>query len=109
MNIYLQLLFLALIVVYIVDLSGFTDSWRSLLARMIGVHRDRLRPLPPFDCGECMTFWVCCTFAACHGQFYTWMLAYCAGLAFMSIVLGQLLDTIREILIFAINKIRNIL
>lgn len=107
MNIYLELLCIAVTVVYIVDLSGFTDSWRSLFARMIGVSRERLRPLPPFDCGECMTFWACAIWAAVHYQLSTFVVLYCALLAFSAIVLGQALDTVREILIYAINKIRN--
>ena len=53
----LQLLLLAASVTYIVDVSGFTESWRALLARMLHIRPENLRPLPPFDCGKCATFW----------------------------------------------------
>lgn len=109
MNIYLQLLYIAVAVVYIVDLSGFTDSWRGLLARCIGIRKESLRALPPFDCGECMTFWVCSIFAYCNASLTAGMVAYCAALAFGAIVIGQALDTAREAILHVINKIRNIL
>ena len=107
MNIYLQLLYIAAVVVYIVDLSGFTDSWRGLLARLLGVQT--LRPLKPFDCGQCMVWWVTLIWALAQGRLTLPVLAYCAALSFLAIVLGSILDTAREILIYAINKIRNIL
>ena len=107
MNIYLQLLLLAAVVVYIVDLSGFTESWRGLLARLLGVHS--LRPLKPFDCGQCMVWWTTLAWALIQHDLNLAVLAYCAALSFLAIVLGNILDTLRETLIYAINKIRNIL
>ena len=51
----LQLLLLAASVTYIVDVSGFTESWRALLARVLHIRPENLRALPPFDCGKCAT------------------------------------------------------
>ena len=107
MSIYLRLFFVALVVVYIVDLSGFTDSWRGALARWLKV--PALRPLPPFDCGQCMVWWVTTIWALCCGQLNEAMAVYCAALAFSAIVLGQLLDTIREAFLALINKIRTLI
>lgn len=107
MNIYIDLILIASVVAYIVDLSGFTDSWRSALTRALGVHA--LRPLKPFDCGQCMVFWTTLAWTISRGALCPALLAYCAALAFFEIVLANLLDTIREGLIYAINKIRNIL
>lgn len=107
MSIYLQLFFIALVVVYIVDLSGFTDSWRGALARWLKV--PALRPLPPFDCGQCMVWWVTIIWALCCGRLTLAVLAYCAALSFLAIVLGQLLDTIREAFLSLINKIRTLI
>ena len=59
-NIYTDLLLLAAITVYVVDVSGFTDSWRTLVARWLKVQK--LRDLPPFDCGKCMTWWTCAVY-----------------------------------------------
>lgn len=107
MSIYLQLFFIALVVVYIVDLSGFTDSWRGALARWLQV--PALRPLPPFDCGQCMVWWVTTIWALCCGRLTLAVLAYCAALSFLAIVLGLLLDTIREAFLALINKIRTLI
>ena len=54
MGIYIELLLLAAITTYIVDLSGFTQSWRSALARRL--RAKELKPMKPLDCGQCMTW-----------------------------------------------------
>lgn len=107
MSIYLRLFFIALVVVYIVDLSGFTDSWRGAFARWL--KKPALHPLPPFDCGQCMVWWVTTIWALCLGRLTLAVLAYCAALSFLSIVLGHLLDTIREAFLALINKIRTLI
>lgn len=101
MSIYVELLLLAVIVVYIVDLSGFTDSWRSLLAKAL--HVKALKPLPPFDCGQCMTWWSGLIFAAATGKLTLPVVAYCALLSFLSITIGSLLVFIQEALSQLIN------
>lgn len=92
--IYLKLFLVAMVTIYVVDVSGFTASWRSLLARALKV--SALRPLPPFDCGKCMTLWVCLIYAICAGQFTLWTVAFTAMLSLLSIPLGQLMIFIRE-------------
>ena len=61
MTIYIELVLIAAITIYIVDLSGFTESWRSALTRLIKAKE--LKPIKPFDCGQCMTWWVCIIYA----------------------------------------------
>ena len=58
-NIYIDLILVALVTIYIVDISGFTESWRTALARSLKISESAMRPLKPFDCGKCMTWWVC--------------------------------------------------
>lgn len=85
MNIYLQQLLLSAAVVYIVDVSGFTTSWRDLLARFLHLPGgDALRPLPPFDCGKCMTFWACLVWTAAHGELSLLTFASSTGFALLS-------------------------
>ena len=103
MSIYLDLFLVALVTIYIVDISGFTQSWRDGLARML--HISRLRPLPPFDCGKCMTWWVCLIFALCVGRFNLWTIAFSALLSHLSIPLGETLIFIREWFIHIIDKL----
>ena len=119
MTIYLQLLILAAVVIYIVDVSGFTDSWRSLVERwmnnvqreqerrrgqLVHVHAD-LRPLPPFDCGKCATFWACCIFAAFKGEFSLLTLAEAAGLSLLSLPISHLLRFLIEAPTALIDKL----
>lgn len=104
MKTYIDLLLVAAITIYIVDLSGFTEGWRSAIARCLHVSESSLRPLPPFDCGKCATWWTCIIYAAITGTFSLVTLAYIAALSFLSIPLGQLFIFIRETLNWGINK-----
>lgn len=101
--IYIDLIWVALITIYIVDLSGFTESWREGLARML--HVKTLRPLKPFDCGQCMTWWVCLAFLLMSAKLTLPLVAFSALLSFLSVPLGQILLLIRETL----TKITNTL
>jgi hypothetical protein len=99
---YIELLLVAAIIIYIVDLSGFTQSWRSALTKALKA-KD-LKPIKPFDCGQCMTWWTCIIYSLCTDIFSLPILAYIAALSFLSIPLGQILIFIREGMIFFINK-----
>lgn len=103
MGIYIDLLLVALITIYIVDISGFTQSWRDALARWLKV--STLKPLKPFDCGKCMTWWVCLIFALCTGQLSLPVIAYSALLSHLSNPIGEALIFIRECLTWLLNRI----
>lgn len=102
MTIYIDLLLLAVITIYIVDLSGFTDAWRGTLTRWLKAKE--LKPIRPFDCSLCMTWWVGIIYSLCVGQFSIPVLAYIAALAFLSIPIGQVCIFIREGMLFLIDK-----
>lgn len=95
-SIYTDLLLMSLTVSYIVDVSGFTHSWRSALARWLGRSASALRPLPPFDCGKCMTFWACLILTLIEGAFSLPVLAYICLLSCLSVTAGQVFIFIRE-------------
>lgn len=101
MNTYIELLLVALVATYIVDVSGFTESWRGALQRWLKVKT--LRPLKPFDCGTCMTWWSCLIYALFTGHFCLETIAFSAMLSWMSFPLGQLMQTIREDMLLLIN------
>lgn len=94
---------LATIVVYIIDLSGFTQSWRDALARWLKVQS--LRPLPPFDCGKCAVFWATLIYCIATGTLSLPMLLACALLSHLSLLIGQILILINELLLLVIRKI----
>lgn len=105
MSIYLQLLLVAAVTIYIVDLSGFTDSWRKALARRMHINETNLRPLKPFDCSLCMTWWVCLIYALIEGQLSLPVIAYSALLSFLSVPIGQAILFIREWASWLIDKL----
>lgn len=83
MNTYAEMALVAAAVVYAVDVSGFTESWRDALARALRVKV--LRPLPPFDCGKCAAFWAALIVAVVRGAFGAGTLAFAALLSLLSL------------------------
>ena len=103
MGFYIELTLVALVTIYCVDISGFTQSWRDALARKLKVARHK--PLPPFDCGKCMTWWVCNIYALCTGHLSMVTIALAALFSLLSIPLGQAMIFIREWLNWIIQKL----
>ena len=106
MRIYIDLLLIAAITIYIVDLSGFTESWRSALTRLLKAKE--LKPIRPFDCGQCMTWWVGIIYSLSVGEFTLSVLAYIAALSFLSLPIGQIMIFIREGMLSVINRMMNL-
>jgi len=105
MCIFVELLLVASVTIYIVDLSGFTDAWRRAIARRMHIPESNLRPLKPFDCGQCMTWWVCLIYALIKGQFTLPIVAFSALLSFLSVPIGQAMIFIREWLSWITDKL----
>ena len=103
MNIYIELLLVALVSIYIVDISGFTESWRSFVATKL--HISRMKPLPPFDCGKCMTWWVCLIYSICVGRISLMTIAFSALLSHLSVPIGSMMIFIREWITWVIDKL----
>ena len=97
------MLLVAFITIYVVDISGFTESWRSLVATKL--HISHLKPLPPFDCSLCMTWWVCLIYALCVGQISLGTIAFSAMLSHLSNPIGGFMIFIRECCNWIINKL----
>lgn len=103
MNIYLQLTLLSALVVFVVDLSGFTDAWTGALARWL--HRPHIRPVKPFSCSLCMTWWCGLVWAIVAGQFRLPVVAFVALLAYLTPVISMLLYALREALRYLADKL----
>ena len=104
-SMFVDLLLVALVTTYIVDLSGFTDSWRSALARRMRIPESNLRPIKPFDCSLCMTWWVCLIYGTINWGFTLALVAYSALLSFLSLPMGQAMLFIRESILWLIDKL----
>lgn len=103
--IYAELTAVAAIAVYIVGVSGFTYSWRNAIARRLHIQEEHLRPLKPFDCPTCMTWWSCIAYAAITHQFTIWTLLAAAALSLLAVPIQDLMLFLREGLSSLINKI----
>lgn len=102
MNTYTELLLLALVVDYVVGLSGWSDSLKGWLSRRLG---RRVVDFRPFTCSQCMTWWAGLLWAALQGALTLPVVAYIAGLAFFSNTFEQVLIFIREAALTALRKI----
>lgn len=102
MNIYLALLYVALLVVYVVDLSGFSQTVLDIASRVKG---RRVSSLKPLTCSLCMTWWVTLLVALCLKQLTLPVAAYCAALSFASATIAEAIIFINE----GLKKILNLL
>ena len=102
MNIYLELLIVAAVVVYIVDISGFTDAWLSWLSRAL---KGPVKSVRPFSCSKCMTWWCVLLWAAVQGKLSIMIIGYAAALALLSNTIYAVLLFIKQWTLFVIHKL----
>lgn len=106
MSIYIELLLVAIIVVYIVALSGWTETWLGWLSKFTARHGyGPVRELPPFSCSQCMTWWSCIAWALIQGELSLAVVAYSAALAFFSLTLENVCISIREGLLKILSQL----
>lgn len=102
----IDIILVALVTIYIVDLSGFTET----LLKVISAYKGRkITELKPFSCSLCMVWWVCLIYAAIVGNLTIPVVALIALLSFLSVPYGQLLMLIREAILKVINKLMDLL
>lgn len=103
----IDIIWIAIIWVIILDISGFMDNVKSGLKRLFtrGRMSDPNYSLKPFDCSFCMTFWTGLVYLFITHSFSLWMLAYLLGICVMTPVISLVLVTIRDIFIKIIRKI----
>ena len=102
----IDIILVALVTIYIVDLSGFTET----LLKVISAYKGRkITELKPFSCSLCMVWWVCLIYAVIVGNLTIPVVALIALLSLLSVPFGQLLMLIREAFLKAINKLMDLL
>lgn len=92
--IYVELITLTTSIVYIVDCSGFTGSWRNGLSRLLRVKN--LRSLPPFDCSTCLAFWACLLYAFAFRCLDVYTFGFACLCSWIAYPLGVLLNSLRD-------------
>ena len=93
--IYLKLFELTVIVVIIIDISGFIDSIKSLIGKVLGINNVSLKPL---DCSFCMNFWVSLIYLLITNE-----------LSLTAVMVALLLSTMTPIIKDAIYLVRDFL
>ena len=102
----IDIILVALVTIYIVDLSGFTET----LLKVISAYKGRkITELKPFSCSLCMVWWVCLIYAVIVGNLTIPVVALIALLSLLSVPCEQLLILIREAFLKVINKLMNML
>lgn len=93
MKTYIDILILSVVVDWIVDVSGFTQSWMGALSRWLN---REIRPVKPFACSLCMTWWTGLTYAVITRNVTIPVIGYCALMAYLSFPISQLLIFLHE-------------
>lgn len=107
----LNLLFIQLICVLVIDISGFIDSVKYGISYILtkGKFPKTEFRIKPIDCSLCMTFWTGLIYIICMGQFSLPYLAYILALAVMTPIVKDVIVLLKDICIYVINKIYDIL
>ena len=84
------------IVCFIVDISGFVDSIKRGIWRLI-MGKDRQYQefnMKPFDCSLCLSFWSGLIYLLCVGQFNIPMICFVAFMALLSGVISKMMKLV---------------
>lgn len=99
MRLFADLLLLTVVVIFIVDLSGWTDTFLGLLSRF--TLRQGFGPVKsfrPLTCSKCMTWWCGLAWLAISGSLTMPWVAVVALLSFLTNTLRQFMLILREAL-----------
>ena len=91
---YIDLFEITVIVVIIVDISGFIDSIKSFVGKVLGINNVKLEPL---DCSFCLNFWLSLAYLLITNE-----------LTITAVMVTLLLSTMTTIIKDAIYLIRDI-
>ena len=103
----INLIFINIAVVYLIDQSGEMDSLKSLIKRLLtnGKMKGSDYSLKPFDCSKCMTFWVSIGYLLLIGELsiFTFMLASISS--FAAQFTNEIFNIIKIVFIKLTNKL----
>lgn len=98
----INLFYITLIVVFIVDISGVVDSLKSALAKWLNC---RVPSLKPFDCSLCLTWWSCLLYVLIAEPITFGNVALCAVCAIFADKLADIISLVRDFITKAIRSI----
>lgn len=102
----LDILWITVILVFGIDLSGFVDSiskwiWKKMYPK---VKYTDWRIPKPFSCSLCATFWSGLAYLGITGTFSWFMLLYVCLLSFFTPVIANILVSVKDGLIWLVEK-----
>lgn len=104
---FIDLILIQIIVVLIVDMSGFIDSFKSFISKTltkghIETSNYRLRPV---DCSFCMNWWVGLTYLVISNQLSLGSVALILILSFLTTSTKEILLYIKDLISYLINRL----
>lgn len=103
----IDLICIAVIVVFIIDLSGWTETWTGWLKKWLRLPKDRPLNLKPFTCSLCTTFWTGLIYICIQRQFTFVNCVNICILAYFTTTIKSMLVSIKgliDILIYRFNE-----
>ena len=103
---YLKLIEITVITVIVIDISGFIDSIKEFIGKMLNISNVRLKP---FDCSFCLNFWTSMAYLICVDELSLTTLMVSLLLSVMTPAIQDLIYLIRDLTATIINKISNLI
>ena len=103
----INLIFINIAVVYLIDQSGGMDSIKSLLKRLLtnGKMKGYDYSLKPFDCSKCMTFWVSIIYLLLFGELSIFTIMLACISAFTAQFTNEIFNIIKIVFIKLTKKL----
>lgn len=105
----LNLIAIAVIVVYVIDLAGFVEYLKMKLWKWLKNKPYEDYRLKPFDCSLCMSHHMMLLYLICTGNFSLGMWGVVCLISYLSIHIKGLLEILSELITKAENKLNDIL
>ena len=97
----LKLFEITVIVVIIVDISGFVDSVKTLIGKVLHINNVSLKPI---DCSFCLNFWASIGYLLITNELSITAVMVALLLSTMTPIIKDAIYLIRDLLGKAINK-----
>ena len=105
-----NLLIIASIVCFVVDISGITDTIKHFLwKKFIQVGDYHNLQIKPLDCSLCLTWWTTLLYIIITGHFTIPYIGFCALLSLLSSNISDLERYIKDFLVWLTNNLYKII
>lgn len=98
---YIDLFEITVIVIIIVDISGFVDSVKTLIGKVLHINNVSLKPI---DCSFCMNFWASIGYLVITNELSITAVMVALLLSTMTPIIKDAIYLMRDLIGKAINK-----